>query len=73
MNDLVSLANHPLRGNVTGIPTTQNPDTPEGLESQLSVRIHRILAELLHSTELEVRKPHETRMDSGRASSLKLL
>jgi hypothetical protein len=36
-----------------GIPTSQNPATLEGLESQLSVRIHRIQAELAHSTELE--------------------
>jgi hypothetical protein len=44
-----------------GIPTSQNPDTPEGLESQLSVRIHKILAELPHSTELELGKLHRTR------------
>jgi hypothetical protein len=29
-----------------GIPTSRDHNTPEGLESQLSVRIHRILAEL---------------------------
>jgi hypothetical protein len=29
------IVNHPLRGNVVGIPTSQNPDTPEGLESRL--------------------------------------
>jgi hypothetical protein len=34
-----------------GILTSQNPNTPEGLESQLSVRIHRILAELPHSID----------------------
>jgi hypothetical protein len=27
------LVNHPLRGNVSGIPTSQNSDTPEGLKS----------------------------------------
>jgi hypothetical protein len=32
--------------------TSQNPDTPEGLKSRLSVRIHRIPEELPHSTEL---------------------
>jgi hypothetical protein len=37
-----------------GIPTSQNPDTPEGLEGWLPVRIHRILTKLLHSTELEL-------------------
>jgi hypothetical protein len=39
-----------------GIPTSWNPDTLEGLESQLSVIIHRILAELPHSTNLELIK-----------------
>jgi hypothetical protein len=38
------------------IPTSQNLDTPEGLESRLSIRIHRILAELPHSTKLELEK-----------------
>jgi hypothetical protein len=33
-----------------GNPTSQKPNTPEGLDCQLSVGIHRILAELLHST-----------------------
>jgi hypothetical protein len=56
-----------------GIPTSRDPDTPEGLESQLSVRIHRILAELPHSTELELRKLHRIQTDSGRASALELL
>jgi hypothetical protein len=56
-----------------GILTSQNLDTPEGLESWLSVRIRRILAELLHSTELELRKLHRARTDSGRASTLDLL
>jgi hypothetical protein len=40
MSDLLCLANHPLRGNVVGILTSQDPDTLEGLESWLSVRIH---------------------------------
>jgi hypothetical protein len=62
-----------LRGNVAGIPTTQNPDIPEGLESQLLVGIHRIPAELPHSIELELRKLHRARMDYGRASTLELL
>jgi hypothetical protein len=39
-----------------GIPTSQNPDTLEGLKSRFSVRIYRILTELSHSTELELRK-----------------
>jgi hypothetical protein len=47
-----------------------NPDTPEGLKSQLSVRIS---VELPHSTQLELGKLHQTRMDSGRASTLELL
>jgi hypothetical protein len=33
-----------------GIPTSQNPNTPEGLESRLSVEHEQILAELLHSS-----------------------
>jgi hypothetical protein len=73
MNDLLWLTNHPLRGNVAGIPTSQDPDTPEGIESWLSIGIHRILAKLPHSTELELRKLHQTQMDSGRASTLELL
>jgi hypothetical protein len=56
-----------------GIPTSRDLDTPEGLESWLYVRIHRILAELPHSTELELEKLHRIRMDSGRASTLELL
>jgi hypothetical protein len=56
MNDLLWLANHPLWGNVMGISTSQDPDTPEGLNSRLSVRIHRIPVELPHSTELDLRK-----------------
>jgi hypothetical protein len=55
------------------IPTSQNPDIPEVLESWPSVRIHKIPTELLHSTELELRKLHRTRTDSSRASTLKLL
>jgi hypothetical protein len=39
-----------------GIPTSRNPDTPEGLESRFSVRIHRIPTELSHLIELELRK-----------------
>jgi hypothetical protein len=73
MNDLLWLVNHPLWGNVVGIPTSQNPDTPEGLESQLSVRIHRIPSEFLHLTELEFGKLLWTQMDFGRASTLELL
>jgi hypothetical protein len=56
MNDLLRLANHPLRGNVADITTSRNPVTPEGVECQLSVGIHRIPAELPHSTGLELRK-----------------
>jgi hypothetical protein len=55
------------------IPTSQNPDTPEGLESRFSIGIRRILTELPHSTELEIKKLHRTQMDSGRASALELL
>jgi hypothetical protein len=73
MKDLLWLANHPLWGNVVGILTSRDPDTPEGLESRLSIRIRRILVELQHSTELELKKPRWTRMDSGRASALELL
>jgi hypothetical protein len=73
MNDLLWLTNHPLRGNVVGIPTSQDPDIPEGLKSWLSVRIRRIPAELLHSIELELKKLCWIRMDSGRASALELL
>jgi hypothetical protein len=56
-----------------GIPTSQNPDTPEGLEKRLSVRIHRIPTELLHLTELELRKLLRTQMDSSRTAALELL
>jgi hypothetical protein len=53
--------------------TSQNPDTPEELESRLSVRIHRIPVELLHLTELELRKLYRTQTDFGRAFMLELL
>jgi hypothetical protein len=53
-----------------GIPTSWDPGTPEGLESQLSIRIHKIPVELLHSTELELRKLRRIRTDPGRASAL---
>jgi hypothetical protein len=56
-----------------GILTSWDLDTPEGLEIRLSVRIHRILAELSHSTELELEKLRRARTDSGRASTLELL
>jgi hypothetical protein len=56
MNDLLWLANQPLRGNVVGIPTSQNPDTPEGLEGRLSVKIHIIPIELPYSNKLKLRK-----------------
>jgi hypothetical protein len=67
------LVNHPLRGIVAGIPTSQNHDTLEGLESRFSVGIRRILGELLHLIKLELKKLRRTRMDSGRASVLELL
>jgi hypothetical protein len=73
MNDILCLANHPLRGNVMVISTSQNPDKPEGFESRFSVRIRRIPAELQHSTELELGKPRRTQEVSVRASTLKLL
>jgi hypothetical protein len=56
MNDLLCLANHPLQGNVVGISTIRNPNTLEGLKNRLSIRIHKIPAELPHSTELELGK-----------------
>jgi hypothetical protein len=56
-----------------GIPTGWNLDTPKGLETQLSVRIRRILPELLHSTKLELGKLHRTRTDFDRTSMLELL
>jgi hypothetical protein len=56
-----------------GILTSRNPDTPEGLESRLSVGIHRIPGELPHSTELELKKLRRTQTDSERAFALELL
>jgi hypothetical protein len=56
-----------------GILPNRNPDTSEGLESQLCVEIRRILAGLQHLTELEFEKPHRTLMDSGKAATLELL
>jgi hypothetical protein len=73
MNDLLWLANHPLQSNVIAISTSQNPDTPEGLKSRLSIKIHRISAELSHSTKLELGKLCQTWPDSDRASVLELL
>jgi hypothetical protein len=56
-----------------GNSISQNPDTPEGLESRFSVGILRIPTELPHSTELELGKLRSTQTDSGRALALKLL
>jgi hypothetical protein len=56
-----------------GILTSRDPDTPEGLESRLSTEIRIIPTKLPHSTELELRKHQQIRMDSGRASALNLL
>jgi hypothetical protein len=56
-----------------GILTSQNPDTPEGLESRLSIGIRKISTELPHSTKQELRKLCRTRMDFGRSSALELL
>jgi hypothetical protein len=56
-----------------GIPTSWDPDTPEGLKSWLSVGLRRIPAELLHSIELELRKLCRIQKCSGRASALELL
>jgi hypothetical protein len=56
-----------------GILTSQYLDTPEGLEWRVSVGIHRITAELPHSTKLELKKHHRSQMDSDRASMLELL
>jgi hypothetical protein len=53
-----------------GIPTSRNPDTPEGLESRLSIRIHRIPVELPYSNELELRKLRQTRTTRGRHKEL---
>jgi hypothetical protein len=54
-------------------PTTQNPDTREGLESWLSIKIHRIPVEILHLTEPECKKLHLTKEDFGRAFTLNQL
>jgi hypothetical protein len=67
------IAKSPTPRSYRGYPTSQNPDTLEGLKSRLCVGIRRIPAELQHSTELELEKPHRSRMDSGRASTLELL
>jgi hypothetical protein len=56
-----------------GIPISWDPDTPKGLESQLSVGICRIPTELSHTTELGPGKLHRIRTDFGRASALELL
>jgi hypothetical protein len=53
--------------------TSRNPDTLEGLKSRLSVGIRKILAELPHSTKVELGNFHRTREDYGRASTLELL
>jgi hypothetical protein len=70
MNDLLWLVNHPLRGNVTGLPTSQNPKTPEGLKIRFSIIIRGILTELPCLTELELGKLCRTRMDFGSATVL---
>jgi hypothetical protein len=72
-DDILWLANHPLWGNVVGIMTSRDTDTPEGLESWLSVRIRRIPTELPRTTELELGKLRQIQMDSDRASALELL
>jgi hypothetical protein len=56
-----------------GIPTSRNPDTPEGHESWLYVGIRRIPTELPHLTEPDLGKLRRTRTDFGRASTLELL
>jgi hypothetical protein len=55
------------------ILTSWDPDTPEGLESRLSIGIRIIPAELPHSTELELVKLRPIQTDSNRASALELL
>jgi hypothetical protein len=55
------------------ILTSQDSSTPEGLESWFSIKIHRIPAELPHSTEVELKKLRRTQTDSGRALALELL
>jgi hypothetical protein len=64
------LVNHPLRGNVEGILTSLNPDTPEGLDQRLSIRIHSGRASALEQTRAE--KSCQTLKDFGRASVLEL-
>jgi hypothetical protein len=54
------------------IQTSPNPDTQEGLESRLSVRVRRILIELPHSIEPDLRKLHRAQTDFGRACALEL-
>jgi hypothetical protein len=44
-----------------GISTSQYPDKLEGLESRLSGGIHRISAELPHSTELDLKNTIESK------------
>jgi hypothetical protein len=56
-----------------GIMTSQYHDTPEGLKSQLSIRICRITAKLSHSIELELKELHQIRMDSCKACALERL
>jgi hypothetical protein len=73
MSDLLWLANHPLRVNVVGIPTSQDLDTSEGLESWLSIRIHRIPAKIPHLTGLELGKLCRTLTGFDRVSTLELL
>jgi hypothetical protein len=56
-----------------GIPTSRDPDTPEELKNQLFVRIHKVPAELPHSTQLELEKLRRIRTDSDGAFVLELL
>jgi hypothetical protein len=60
MNDLLWLVNHQLWGNVAGIPTSRNPNTPEGLNSWLSIDIHRISVKVPQSTEVELKNSVES-------------
>jgi hypothetical protein len=53
-----------------GISRSRGLDTPERLESQLSIGIHRIPTKLPYSTELELGKPRRTRTNFSRASTL---
>jgi hypothetical protein len=54
-------------------PTRWDSNRPEGLESRFSVKICRILVELPHLTELELKKLHRTQMDFDKAFVLELL